>query len=139
MPSDKERSDKEQQQEVPFWYRLSWLLSDWLQKAVNGVGWVMLFVTSPGRALALPRQLNRDAAVSALEAQGVEKPVEIREWLRQVGCTDERIINEPAKALVNEFVQAWYEQLDAEGQAEVLEWRDELLQTDKEVPPSSTS
>ncbi len=42
-----------QPQDVPWWYRLSWLLSDWLQKALIGVGWLMLLLVRPGRAIGL--------------------------------------------------------------------------------------
>ena len=47
------REKPDQSEDVSWWYKLSWLLSDWLQKVVIGVGWLMLLLVRPGRALGL--------------------------------------------------------------------------------------
>ncbi|KKL28366.1 hypothetical protein LCGC14_2375870 [marine sediment metagenome] len=47
------REKPDQSTSVPWWYKLSWLLSDWLQKVLIGVGWLILLLVRPGRAIGL--------------------------------------------------------------------------------------
>ena len=57
----------DQPSSVPWWYKLSWLLSDWLQKVLIGVGWLLLLLVRPGRALGVFMSENRSQ--QALESE----------------------------------------------------------------------
>ena len=59
MTSEQESPDDGDEQ-VSLLYKLSWVVSDLMQKAVNGLGWLMLLVVRPGRAIGLLVQTREE-------------------------------------------------------------------------------